>query len=70
MARVSGFALVKGASIEVQVNIPQRDVVGMAVKANRYCPTVRTGVAKCTFVYEGMGKVSDVKIGRFVFLNN
>ena len=67
MARSSGFALVKGSAVLVLTSCTLREAVERATKANRFDPLELTRVAKVTFVYAGMGKVEDVKVGRFVF---
>lgn len=67
MAKVSGFALVKGSAVQVLVGAELREAMAKAIAANRYAPLERTRVAKVTFVYAGMNKVEDVKVGKIVF---
>lgn len=61
-----GFALVKGAKVEVLVGKTLIEAMAIAQRANRYAPLERVRVAHCNFVYEGRGMVEHVKVGRFV----
>lgn len=66
MTRSKGYALVKGSKVTVMAGMGINAVMEHQRRANRFNPLERVQIAECTFIYEGMGKYSDVKIGRFI----
>ena len=62
-----GYALVTGDKVEVMVGKTIRDVAAIQARLNRFAPLTRTKVYEARFEYVSMGRLENVKLGKYVF---
>ena len=65
----NGYAIVSGKKVTVMVGMTLREIMGETQRLNRCAPINPARVYRATYLYEGLGKISDIKLGKAIYMS-